>query len=144
MNNASLLRRLGACFYDAFLAFSFAFFMGLIYSAIFGIENIQINNQHLIFYQLYQLTCILFYFIFSWFKSGQTLGMKVWQIRLISNNNNKITLQQCFIRFFASLLSWALLGLGFLYALINAKHLTLHDKLSNSFLRYEPNKKAVK
>ena len=141
MNNTSLLRRLGACFYDAFLAFSLLFFMGLIYNAIFGVENIQINNKHLIFYQLYQFIFLLFYFIFPWFKSGQTLGMKAWHIRLISNDNNKITLLQCFIRFFAGLLSWALFGLGFLYALINQKKLTLHDKLSNSFLLYEPKKK---
>ncbi len=141
MNNATLLRRLGACFYDAFLAFSLVFFMGLIYSAIFGVENIQVNNKHLIFYQLYQLTFLLFYFIFPWFKSGQTLGMKVWHIRLISNNNKEITLSQCFIRFFTSLISWGLLGLGFLVALMNSKHLTLHDKLSNSFLLYSPKKK---
>jgi uncharacterized RDD family membrane protein YckC len=137
MGKVSLLRRLGACIYDAFLAFSFAFFMGLIYIAIFGIESTQYNHKNLVFYQFYQSFFILFYFIFPWFKSGQTLGMKVWKIRLISKNNKQITFMQCLIRFFSAIISWALFGLGFLYALINAKNLTLHDKLSKSYLIYE-------
>jgi uncharacterized RDD family membrane protein YckC len=137
MGKVSLLRRLGACIYDAFLAFSFAFFMGLIYIAIFGIESTQYNHKNLVFYQFYQSFFILFYFIFPWFKSGQTLGMKVWKIRLISKNNKQITFMQCLIRFFSAIVSWALFGLGFLYALINAKNLTLHDKLSKSYLIYE-------
>jgi uncharacterized RDD family membrane protein YckC len=134
MNEVSLLRRFGACSYDAFLAFSFAFFMGLIYIAIFGVDSTQYNHKGLIFYQFYQSFFVLFYFIFPWFKSGQTLGMKVWKVRLISQDNKQITFVQCLVRFFSAIISWSLLGLGFFYALINTKGLTLHDKLSNSYL----------
>jgi uncharacterized RDD family membrane protein YckC len=48
------------------------------------------------------------------------------------------------IRFFAAILSWLPLGLGFLWQLWDVEHLTWHDRLSKTRLVYYPRKKSAK
>ncbi|SFV55561.1 putative transmembrane protein [hydrothermal vent metagenome] len=132
-NNAGLTKRFGAIFYDTLLLFSLLFFMGLIYEAIFGSENIAYNSPNLIFYQLYLFLIILFYFVFSWIKTGQTLGMKAWKLQLVQKNNQPLSLKNAFIYFFSALISWIFLW-GFLIALFNTEKQTFHNKISRSYL----------
>ncbi len=130
-SDVSFLRRLGAIVYDVFLSFSLTFFIiGMVLIAFF---DKQAQPTLLIF--VLMIVCVYFYFTWSWVKGGQTLGMKAWNIEILQHNGNKITGQQAFRRFVFSSGSWLLVGLGFIYQLFNQDNLTLHDKLSNTYLR---------
>jgi len=129
-SNVSLLRRLGAIAYDIFLAFSLTFFIiGVVLILFF---DKQAQNDFLIFG--IALITIYFYFTWSWVKGGQTLGMKAWKFQVEQNNGENITQKQAFIRFILAIVSFSVLGLGFVYQLFNKNNLALHDKYSNTRL----------
>lgn len=84
---------------------------------------------------LYSLSLFLSVFVFyAWFwqKSGQTLGMKVWKIRIISEFGGNPSWSISFLRLCFSLLSIACLGLGYFWRLF--KPYTWHDKLSQTIV----------
>ena len=129
-SNVSLLRRLGAIAYDIFLAFSLAFFIiGVVLILFF---DKQAQNDLLIFG--IALITIYFYFTWSWVKGRQTLGMKAWKFQVEQNNGENITQKQAFIRFILAIVSFSVVGLGFVYQLFNKNNLTFHDKYSNTRL----------
>ena len=129
-SDVSLLRRLGAIAYDIFLAFSLAFFIiGVVLILFF---DKQAQNDFLIFG--IALITIYFYFTWSWVKGRQTLGMKAWKFQVEQNNGENITQKQAFIRFILAIVSFSVLGLGFVYQLFNKNNLALHDKYSNTRL----------
>ena len=130
-SNVSLLRRLGAIGYDIFLVFSFVFFITGVVLIVFWDKQAQ-NNAiifSLIIFSLY------FYFAWSWVKGGQTLGMKAWKIQIMQNNGKNITHQQALIRFVLAIVSFTLMGFGFIYQLFNKDNLALHDKYSHTQLK---------
>jgi uncharacterized RDD family membrane protein YckC len=129
-SDVSLLRRLGAIAYDIFLAFSLAFFIiGVVLILFF---DKQAQNDLLIFGIV--IITIYFYFTWSWVKGRQTLGMKAWKFQVEQNNGENITQKQAFIRFVLAIVSFSVLGLGFVYQLFNKNNLALHDKYSNTRL----------
>jgi len=126
----SLLRRLGAISYDIILAFSLAFFIvGAILIAFFDKQA----QTDLLMFGVYLMTVYL-YFTWSWVKGRQTLGMKTWKFQIEQNNGDNITHKQAFVRFMLAALSFAVIGLGFIYQLINKDNLAWHDKHSNTRL----------
>ncbi len=126
-SNVSLVRRLGAVVYDIFIAFSVAFFAGLAANALF-------ENMGDAFFYLITLPSVYLYFIVSWVKGRQTIGMKAWKFQVIQHNQKNITYQQAFIRASFGLISFIFFGLGFLTQLFNKDKLSWHDKLSNTLL----------
>jgi uncharacterized RDD family membrane protein YckC len=66
-----------------------------------------------------------FYFGHYWTKCGQTLGMKVWKIKAVTDNGGLMSWGNAFKRYV-----FALLGLGFLWMIIDKENLPLQDRLS--------------
>jgi len=129
-SNVSLLRRLGAISYDIILAFSLAFFIvGAILIAFFDKQA----QTDLLMFGVYLVT-VYFYFTWSWVKGKQTLGMKTWKFKIEQDNGENITQKQAFVRFILAILSFAVIGLGFVYQLFNKDNLAWHDKYSNTRL----------
>ena len=81
-------------------------------------------------YTLYLLMVIFFFYSWFWSRSGQTLGMKVWKIRLINDYGYNPSWPTCLLRLIFSLLSFACFGLGYLWRLY--KPYTWHDRLSQT------------
>ncbi len=89
---------------------------------------------------LLQLWLLLVAFVFlghSWVRGGQTIGMRAWRIRLVSDDGQPIRWSQAGRRFLAGLLNLALAGLGFLL-LLRPPYRSLHDRLSGTHLVYLP------
>ena len=126
-SNVSLLRRLGAVFYDICLAFSLIFFVGIVVNAFIG----EIGDA---FFYLITLPGVYLYFVISWVKGRQTIGMKAWKFQVVQHNLKNITYQQAFIRSSLGFISFMLFGLGFIYQLFNKDKLLWHDKISNTLL----------
>jgi uncharacterized RDD family membrane protein YckC len=82
--------------------------------------------------QLYLLALCGVYFIWQWLRGGQTLPMKTWRIRLITQDNAPLTLRRAVCRYLLALAGLALLGAGFLWAFIDRDRQFLHDRLAGT------------
>lgn len=130
-SSCSLFRRLLIILYDSMLLVSIYFLLTL---ALLPITKGQAISSGNIFYVIYLLLIAYVYFGWQWTHGGQTLGMRTWKVKLISDSRNSIDWKKATIRFGLSILSWLLLGGGFLWALFNKDHKTLHDQFSSTRL----------
>jgi uncharacterized RDD family membrane protein YckC len=84
------------------------------------------------------LTIWWLYFVGSWTRGGQTVGMRAWRLVLRSEDAPGIGWARASLRFFAAGLSTAALGLGFLWCLVDPRGRTWHDRLSRTSLSARP------
>lgn len=122
---AGLFKQLLAMLYDSLLIAAVLF----IGTAIL----LPFNRGEAISGPIYSVYLILLVFIFYagfWQKGGQTLGMKVWKIRIINEYGFNPSWSIGFLRLFFALLSFACLGLGYLWRLFTPY--TWHDRLSQT------------
>lgn len=71
------------------------------------------------------------FYAWFWLHGGQTLGMRAWRLMSRDYRRRSMGLAQTLIRFLAGAMSWALLGAGYLLALLPPNQ-TLHDRLSGT------------
>lgn len=129
-----LLRRLMAIFYDLFLLAAILFLATAIVNAINDGEAIDQNSPYIFLLDFYLASIIFFYFGWFWTHGGQTLGMKTWKIKLISNESPAINWQQVTIREITAIISWLFLGLGFIWSIFDKQKRSWHDIASNTML----------
>jgi uncharacterized RDD family membrane protein YckC len=127
-----LLRRLASIAYDSLLLWGVLFLVSLPLPLI-PAEVRQLWWVHLSI-QVYLLAVCFLFFGGFWVHGGQTLGMRAWRLRVACPDGSPVTWRSALIRFFAAILSWAALGLGFLWILLDKQQLAWHDRLSNSRL----------
>ena len=145
MENAGLLRRLAAILYDSLLLLALWFLATVPFIAIEGGESIEPGSGPLHFVYQFTLIGVAYgFFVGYWCHRGRTLGMQSWGLQLQDNDDNIPSVGAATIRFFAAILSWLPLGLGFLWQLWDAEHLAWHDRLSKTRLVHYPRKKARK
>lgn len=74
-----------------------------------------------------------------WTKGGQTLGMRAWHLYLVNEEGKYLSWKAAAIRFMASLVSWACVGMGFAWILISRKNLAWHDIATKTqIVKYKP------
>ena len=83
-------------------------------------------------FQVYLFLVIGLYFAEFWRRSGQTLAMKTWKLRLVGANGGRITLRQAMVRYICAWPCLALGGIGILYALFDRDRQFLHDRLAGT------------
>jgi uncharacterized RDD family membrane protein YckC len=91
--------------------------------------------------QTLAILCCIGFFSTFWLKSGQTLGMQAWRIRLIASPGNELTFGRSVTRCGAALLSAACFGLGYLWCLVDRRRRTWHDMLSGTELELLPKRR---
>ena len=69
------------------------------------------------------------YFIRCWIRTGQTLAMQAWKLRLVDEKHQLLTMRQAAARYVLATMSMALFGVGFLWAVIDKNSQFLHDRL---------------
>lgn len=139
MENAGLLRRIAAMLYDALLVAALLFMATIPFIAIRGGEPVETSDN--LMYRIVLLGVVFAFFVGFWSRSGRTLGMQSWGLQLETADGNRPSVATASLRFFAALLSWLPLGLGFLWQIWDPAKLTWHDRLSNTRLVYYPRKK---
>ena len=136
---ASLLRRLAAMIYDAFLLFAITLAYAtllLIIKIIFnGTENLE-SLQPGPALQWLSLVGLLIslggYYFVCWRKQGQTLGMKAWRLRLQQADGDLASPYQCIKRSALAPLSLAAVGIGYLWILWPSNAGCIHDILTDT------------
>jgi uncharacterized RDD family membrane protein YckC len=135
MDNASLGRRIGAMIYDGLLVFALLFLGTLPFIAMRDGESV---TPYYIVHQLTLALIIYIFFVGFWTRYSRTLGMQSWGLRIETMDGGKPNPGQATIRFFAALLSWVPLGMGFWWQLFDRENLAWHDRLSGTRLRHYP------
>jgi uncharacterized RDD family membrane protein YckC len=67
------------------------------------------------------------YFVLSWARGGQTLGMRAWRIRIIAAEGGALPGPRALLRFAVAILSLFAFGLGFFWCLIDRERRGWHD-----------------
>ena len=77
---------------------------------------------------------LLIYSVWFWSNGGQTLAMKTWRIRLVTLAGLSVRPTQALLRYLLCWPSFALFGLGILWALVDPDQQFLHDRLAGTRL----------
>ena len=105
------LRRRMACFlYEGLLLFGVLMPAGLVYSVLTRQEHALVGLHGL---QVVVFVVLGAYFVGFWSRSGQTLAMQTWRLRLVTRSGQPVPKLQALVRYF---LSW----LWFMPALFTA------------------------
>ena len=104
--------------------------MGAIAVTINSGEAISSGWSFILLLVIFPLVAFIFYCWF-WHRSGQTLGMQAWRLKLVANTGD-ITFTLCLCRFCISILSIAFLGLGLFWMFFDSQKRTWQDIASNS------------
>ena len=123
---ARLWRQFAAMVYDGMLIIALLFLAVGILVAFNGGEAVEPN----IAITLYLVFVVFTFYAGFWRKSGQTLGMQAWRIRIVSEFGGNPSWGTSYLRLMFALLSWACLGLGYWWRLF--KPYTWHDRLSQT------------
>lgn len=84
--------------------------------------------------QIWLLALCAGFYVWQWTGAGQTLPMKTWKMRLVSNDGSAVSARRALLRYAGALLSTATLGLGFAWALVDRDRQFLHDRLAGTRL----------
>ncbi len=144
-----LPRRLMALLYDTFLVlpvimFGVALGMGL-HGALTRLLGGTTGGEPLGAWAVRGIAVLVIagFFTAFWRKSGQTLGMQAWRIKLVPLPGRQLTAARCMLRCAAALLSLAFLGIGYLWCLVDRDGRYWHDYLSGTKLVLLPKKSAA-
>ena len=141
---AGFRRRLASWVYDFLIAIAVymtagaVFFLLIVLFMHFGLISLQ-GHKHVIdaisqtpwlmwLNEFWKLAWVSYFFIFFWAKSGQTLGMKAWRLRVQNQDGSLIDKKTGLKRLLPTCL-----GLGNLLVLVDRKNkLSLQDRLTNT------------
>jgi len=124
---ANLALRLLAGLYDALPVLALWFVATLLALAFTGgMLDVQ-RPLHKLLVQALLLGTTAAYFVISWRRGGQTIGMRAWRLRVVRSDGKPLDTRQALVRFCVSVVSLAAVGLGFWWALFDAQGRTWHD-----------------
>ncbi|MDK2779300.1 MAG: RDD family protein [Pseudomonadota bacterium] len=138
---APLTRRLAALAYDGLILVALYIILGGLLVTLIsklaegGDDMLRLSPATAA--SLFYIICFLYY-SHSWRRGGQTVGMKSWRIKVISEYKPEVTLSQCMLRSAIGFFSILAAGLGFLWMLFDKKQQTWHDKASMTRVIYLP------
>ena len=141
---AGFRRRFGSWIYDFLLSFAVYMVAGCVSFLLFNIlirfgvidmngfeHAIDLQKSSLLYSVLiygWNIAWVCFFFVFFWTKSGQTLGMRAWRLRVQNLDGSTISKTTAMKRLLPTLL-----GLGNLTVLVDRKNkLSLQDRLTKT------------
>lgn len=152
---APLWRRLAALGYDLVAVLALVLTIGLLCQIATGGALIATQGRHLAapwWYPALQLAAVAAYFVLSWTRGGQTLGMRPWRTR-VTAAGGALGAGRALLRFAAAASPLLLLALGrvldvrqvfaamalawaldFAVALVDRRRRTLHDLIAGTEL----------
>jgi uncharacterized RDD family membrane protein YckC len=155
--NTGLPRRIAAIIYDLLLVAAVIFIATIPFIAIRGGEPVEPGD---VAYRMTLLAVVYAFFVGFWSRKGRTLGMQSWGLQLEDDNGAIPSVAKCSLRFLAAFIlpgvvalivyyatnnvmhalyvGAVLVGLGFLWQLIDKGKLAWHDRISGTRLVYYP------
>lgn len=82
-------------------------------------------------FQSYLLSVCGVYFVFCWTRTGQTLPMKTWRMRLVTQDGCALSVDRAFRRYLLAI-PGMLSGISLLWAPFDRERQFLHDRLAGT------------
>ncbi|HYM86192.1 MAG TPA: RDD family protein [Pseudoxanthomonas sp.] len=120
--------RLMSLAYEGVLLFGLLFVAAYLFLAL--ARDAQSGLPRLLF-QVYVLAVCGAYFVFCWARSGQTLPMKTWRIRLVTDQGKPLALGRAVRRYLLAV-PGIVSGIGVLWAFVDRDRQFLHDRLAGT------------
>ena len=128
---ASFLRRILALFYDTLLLTGIILGYLLIVTLMFGDTFESISEK--IFLQFSYLILGVIFFTYFWkVNKGQTLGMQVWKIRIVGDENKEPSTKNLIYRSLFGLVFNLAFGSNYLFIFFNKDRKSINDLLSKT------------
>ncbi|MFM7783368.1 MAG: RDD family protein [Gammaproteobacteria bacterium] len=132
---AGLARRLGAMLYDSLLLFAVSW---AVTAVVIGLRVLGSGEQAVrgaggpaasgLLLQLPLLVALAGFFVWFWTRSGQTLGMQSWRLRVETEDGARLDWRTALLRLLLALLSAICLGAGYWWILLDAQKRSWHDR----------------
>ena len=132
--HAGLLRRLGAMLYDGLLLLGVLMMATALFLPFTGGEAVDARQHPVLEFAYRAMLLVLFvgFFGLFWTRSGQTLGMASWRIRVEREDGTLLGWGDTLRRLAWALVSLLPLGLGLLWVLFDPQRRAWHDRLSRT------------
>ena len=125
---ASLRLRLVSLVYEGILLCTVLFVSAYLFLSL--ARDAQSGLSRVIF-QVYLLSMCGAYFVFCWARTGQTLPMKTWRMRIVTEEGGALTVGRAFKRYLLAI-PGMLSGISLLWAPFDRERQFLHDRLAGT------------
>jgi uncharacterized RDD family membrane protein YckC len=131
--NAGLMRRLLALLYDSILIIGI--YMSYVILVTYLNGSALESQIEILFLQFSFIIFIFLFYCYFWkFNNGQTLGMQVWKIKLVSSGNEEININKMVLRCALSMIFSLVFLSNFIFIIFNKERKTLGDYFSKTKL----------
>jgi len=132
MQSAGFLKRILALVYDSLLIAAIVLVLSLLLVLVNG--GYPESGSFVSFIQFFILifTGPIFYSYFWIVNKGQTTGMQAWKIKLVTTDETELNINKTMLRCLISTISFACLGLGYLWILYHKDDLSWSDILTKT------------
>lgn len=128
-NKAPSLLRLGACvIYEALTMIALSFVGVWIFLMLVGDAT---EGSRRLMMQIFLWVMLGAYYIWCWVRSGRTLAMQAWRLRVVTQENARLSAGAAILRYLLASLSLLFFGIGFFWAFVDRNRLFLHDRILN-------------
>ncbi|MFW1678494.1 RDD family protein [Pontibacter sp. JAM-7] len=135
---ASPIKRLVCLIYDGMILVALWMVVGMIGVSLNAGEAVQGPLFKVILFVITYL-----FLSFFWIRSGQTLGMLAWRLRVQTLAGQRLSPIQTATRFVTGIFSLSCFGLGFIWMFINRDKQAWHDLASGSCVVQLPKQKKA-
>ena len=125
---AGIPRRLASLVYESLLVLGIVFVAGYLFIAL--VRDAQSGLPRLAF-QIYLIGVCGIYFTFCWARSGQTLAMKTWRLRVAAGDGANPGMARAWARYLLAIPSVGT-GIGLVWAVFDRDRQFLHDRLAGT------------
>ena len=104
--------------------------------SLFG-DQLQTDVTTVIAGAAFWVLATVVYFVSFWTLAGETQGMRLMGLRIVSMHGERVGVRQSLRRLVGMVLSALLLMTGFLLILLDDRRQGLHDKIARTFVVYD-------
>jgi len=127
MEPAGFFRRIFSLIYDTLFVLAIVVCLSLLLNVING-EAPEPGTFLSVIQLFIAVTSGPVFYCYFWQKNkGQTLGMQAWKIKLVTCNEETLTVKTSLTRCLISFLSFLMMGLGYLIIIIDKKNRSWSD-----------------
>lgn len=127
-------RRSAAMLYDGLLLLAVLFFATAL---VLPLNRGHAFSSENLYYPFYLLIVSFLFYGWFWTHGGQTLGLRAWKLKILTFERQPVSWRQALLRFIGALLSWSMMGLGFVWILIDRQNRGWHDHLSKTAVFFD-------
>lgn len=127
--HAGIARRLASLAYDALLIVALVLVMTF---PFVGMTSGKVSTGSRYALQIYLLVVCGAYFVWFWRHGGQTLPMKTWHIKLVTQFGGRLTWGLAIKRYAYAAAGTFALGITYIWAIFDRDRQFLHDRLAGT------------